>query len=44
MKFTDGYWQKRKGMTPGFPAQIYEVETQAGIMTVYGFSFVSRVY
>lgn len=36
MKFTDGYWQMRPGMTPYHPAQVLEVETQAGLMTIYG--------
>ena len=35
MKFTDGYWQIREGMTPYFPAQVYEVEVGPGAMTVY---------
>jgi alpha-D-xyloside xylohydrolase len=35
MKFTDGYWQIRKGMTPYFPAQVYEVEVEPGAMMVY---------
>jgi alpha-D-xyloside xylohydrolase len=35
MKFTDGYWQIREGMTPHFPAQVYEVEVEPGAMTVF---------
>ena len=35
MKFTDGYWQIRAGITPYFPAEVYEVEFELGAMTVY---------
>jgi alpha-D-xyloside xylohydrolase len=35
MKFTDGYWQIREGMTPYFPAQVYQVEVEPGTMTVF---------
>lgn len=28
MKFTDGYWQIRAGMTPHYAAQAYEVEIE----------------
>ena len=30
MKFTDGYWQIREGMTPYFPAELYEVDVGTG--------------
>jgi len=35
MKFTDGYWQIRAGMTPHYAAQAYEVEIESDAMTVY---------
>src|SRR5215216_87949 len=35
MKFTDGYWQIREGMTIHSPAQVHEVEVTTGAMTVY---------
>jgi alpha-D-xyloside xylohydrolase len=35
MKFTDGNWQIRKGMTPYFPAELYDVALEPGAMTVY---------
>ena len=35
MKFTDGYWQIRKGITPHYPAQVHEVEIELEAMTVY---------
>ncbi len=35
MKFTDGYWQVRDGMSPYFPAQAYEVKLEPGSMTVF---------
>jgi alpha-D-xyloside xylohydrolase len=34
MKFTDGYWQMREGVTPHFPVQAYEVVREPGAMTV----------
>jgi alpha-D-xyloside xylohydrolase len=34
MKFTDGYWQVRKGMMPYFPAQVYGIEVEPGALTV----------
>ena len=36
MKFTDGYWRTRAGVTAYFPAQVYDVEVEPGAMTVYG--------
>ncbi len=36
MKFTDGFWQIRPGITPHFPVQVHEVETGPDSMTVYG--------
>src|SRR3990172_13149139 len=35
MKFTDGYWQIRAGMTPHYAAQVHEVEIGSDAMTVY---------
>jgi len=35
MKFTDGYWLTRKGMTPHFPAQVYEVEVEPSALTIF---------
>jgi alpha-D-xyloside xylohydrolase len=28
MKFTDGYWQMRPGVTPHYPAHVHEVEIE----------------
>lgn len=36
MKFTDGYWHFRKGMTPHFPAHVWDVETAPDALTAYG--------
>ena len=35
MKFTDGYWQTRSGMTTYSPAQVYGVEIEVDALTVY---------
>ena len=35
MKFTDGYWQTREGITPHFPVQVYQVELKQEAMTVF---------
>lgn len=35
MKFTDGYWQIRPGMTPHYAAQVHDVEIESNAMTVY---------
>ena len=35
MKFTDGYWQMRPGMTPHYAAQIHEVEIDEDVITAY---------
>ncbi len=35
MKFTDGYWQIRKGMTPYYAAQVHDLETDSASVTVY---------
>jgi alpha-D-xyloside xylohydrolase len=35
MKFTDGYWEIRKGCTPHFAVQVHEVEADASSLTVY---------
>jgi len=34
MKFTDGYWQMRSGVTPHFPTQVHSVITDAGSLTI----------
>ena len=36
MKFTDGYWQMRPGVTPHFPVQVHEAEIEPDALTVYG--------
>jgi alpha-D-xyloside xylohydrolase len=35
MKFTDGYWQVRKGVKAFHPAQAYEIESGPDSLTVY---------
>jgi alpha-D-xyloside xylohydrolase len=35
MKFTDGYWQMRTGMTPHYAAQAHEVAIESAAITVY---------
>jgi alpha-D-xyloside xylohydrolase len=35
MKFTDGYWQMRPGMTPHYAAQVHEVKLDDDAITVY---------
>lgn len=35
MKFTDGYWQLRSGVTPYYAAQVREVEIDSDAMTIY---------
>ena len=35
MKFTDGYWQMRAGMTPHYAAQVHEVIAEADVLVVY---------
>ena len=35
MKFTDGYWKIRSGITPYHPAEAYEIETGPRGFTVY---------
>jgi alpha-D-xyloside xylohydrolase len=35
MKFTDGYWQMRPGVTPHFAAQVHEVIVEPESLTVY---------
>src|SRR5688572_20343880 len=34
MKFTDGFWQMRAGMTPYFAAQVHEVDVDKDSLTV----------
>ena len=36
MKFTDGYWQMRSGVTPHYPVHVHEVEIESDALTVYG--------
>jgi alpha-D-xyloside xylohydrolase len=35
MKFTDGYWQMRPGMSPHYAAQVHEVAVKDDQLTVY---------
>lgn len=35
MKFTDGYWQMRPGMTPYYAAQVHDLEIDDASLTVY---------
>ncbi|MCX7671723.1 MAG: alpha-xylosidase, partial [Anaerolineae bacterium] len=35
MKFTDGYWHMRPGVTPHFAMQVHEVEVRDGALIVY---------
>jgi alpha-D-xyloside xylohydrolase len=35
MKFTDGFWRKRGGMSALHPAQAYDIATDSGSLTVY---------
>jgi alpha-D-xyloside xylohydrolase len=35
MKFTDGYWQVRKGMMPHYAAQVHDLEADSASVTVY---------
>ncbi len=36
MKFTDGYWHFRQGMTPHFPIHVHDVELEPDALVVYG--------
>src|SRR5215211_5405453 len=36
IKFTDGYWHMRPGITPYFPIQVHEVEIAPDALTVFG--------
>ena len=36
MKFTNGYWLMRPGVTPYFPVHVHEVEVQPDALVVYG--------
>ena len=36
MKFTDGFWGFRPGVTPHFAVHVHDVETSADALTVYG--------
>ncbi len=35
MKFNDGYWSLRKGVTAVYPVQVWDVETGPDSLTVY---------
>ena len=35
MKFTDGYWQMRAGVTPHYASQVHEVQDRNDTLTVY---------
>lgn len=35
MKFTDGYWQIRKGMTPHYAEQVHDLEIESDAITVF---------
>ncbi|MFN8413038.1 MAG: alpha-xylosidase [Anaerolineales bacterium] len=35
MKFTDGYWQTRKGMTPHYAEQVHDLEIESNAITVF---------
>jgi alpha-D-xyloside xylohydrolase len=35
MKFTDGYWQMRAGITPHYAAQVHDVTIERDTLTVY---------
>ena len=35
MKFTDGYWQMRKGVTPYYAAQVHDIEIENDSLIVY---------
>ena len=35
MKFTDGYWQIREGVTPYYPVQVYDIVREPDAMTVF---------
>lgn len=36
MKFTNGYWEFRPGITPHFPVHVYDVEIEPEALVVYG--------
>ncbi len=35
MKFSDGFWQMRPGVTPHYAVQVHEIEVEAGALTVH---------
>ena len=35
MKFTDGFWRMRQGVTPYYPVQVHEVEAEKDALVVY---------
>jgi alpha-D-xyloside xylohydrolase len=35
MKFTDGYWHMRPGITPHFPIHVHDVDIEPDAMTIY---------
>lgn len=40
MKFTDGFWGFRPGMTPHFAVHVSDVAVAADALTVYGLSLI----
>ncbi|MCB0171099.1 MAG: alpha-xylosidase, partial [Anaerolineae bacterium] len=36
MKFTDGYWHFREGVTPHFPIHVHDIEMEPDALIVYG--------
>lgn len=36
MKFTDGYWHMRPGVTAHFPVQVHDIEVEPDALIVYG--------
>ncbi|MCB0226083.1 MAG: alpha-xylosidase, partial [Anaerolineae bacterium] len=36
MKFTDGYWHFREGLTPHFPIHVHDIEMEPDALIVYG--------
>jgi hypothetical protein len=35
MKFTDGFWQMRNGVTSHYPAQVHDVKIESEALTIY---------
>ncbi len=36
MKFTDGYWHIRSGVTPHYPIHVSDVDVEPDALIVYG--------